>query len=156
MPNTKGVGALSESEVTDFIKDHPVGVLTLVDGDKPYSVVLEHYFDGQSLYFGTSPREDRRKNQCIKQNANACYTIYDSRRELPELVEKGIRCRSVLIEGKIGVATIKEIESKEYGPVRLQMLKLEVGEISNWVCPGRKCDWQRRWYDRRPELVSDI
>jgi nitroimidazol reductase NimA-like FMN-containing flavoprotein (pyridoxamine 5'-phosphate oxidase superfamily) len=156
MPNTMGVGTMDEAEVTGFIKDHPVGVLTLIDGNKPYSVVLEHYFDGKSLYFGTSPREERRKNQCIKQNANACYTIYDSRREHPEMVAQGIRCRSVVIEGKISVATVKEIESKEYGSVKLQMLRMDVAEIGNWVCPGRKCDWQQRWYDRRPELVADL
>jgi nitroimidazol reductase NimA-like FMN-containing flavoprotein (pyridoxamine 5'-phosphate oxidase superfamily) len=156
MSGTRGVGTMNESEVTNFIKDHPVGVLTLVDGDKPYSVVLEHYFDGQSLYFGTSTREDQRKINCIKQNANACYAIYESRREQPEMVKKGIFCRSVVIEGKISVAGIKQIETREFGPARLQMLKLDATKIGNWVCPRKKCDSRQRWYEKYPELVADL
>ena len=101
MPGTRGVGTMTESEMTDFIRDNPVGVLSLVDGDRPYAVALEHYFDGRNLYFGVSTREDQRKINCIGRNASACYTIYESRREQPEMVKKGVPCRSVLIEGKI-------------------------------------------------------
>lgn len=156
MPGTRGVGSMNESEVTDFIKAHPVGVLTLVDGDRPYSVVLEHYFDGQSLYFGTSTRDDQRKINCLKQNANACYAIYESLREQPEMVKKGIPCRSVIIEGKISVAGIKQIETSSSGVIKLQMLKMDAAEIGNWVCPRQKCNWQQRWYERYPELVADL
>ena len=76
MSGTRGVGTMNESEVTNFIKDHPVGVLTLVDGDKPYSVVLEHYFDGQSLYFGSSTREDQRKIKVLF--AYGWYSLHSS------------------------------------------------------------------------------
>jgi nitroimidazol reductase NimA-like FMN-containing flavoprotein (pyridoxamine 5'-phosphate oxidase superfamily) len=38
MSVTLGVGVMDESEVMDFIKNNKAGVLTLVDGDKPYGV----------------------------------------------------------------------------------------------------------------------
>jgi hypothetical protein len=147
---------MSEAETADFIRAHPVGVLCLVDGDRPYAVALEHYYDGENLYFGTSTREDQRKVRCLKQNARACYVIYESRREDPSMVQRGIPCRSVLIEGTVGIAGIKRIESREYGPVRLQMLKLSAGETSNWQCLRKRCDWQERWYERYPELTADL
>jgi len=156
MAVTAGVGSMDETEVMNIIKDSRAGVLTLVDGDKPYPVPVEHYFDGKSLYFVTSTREGQRKINCIKNNANACYIIYDSRREKPELVSKGILCRSVIIEGQISLADVKEIDSKEFGKVKLQRLKLDVREIGNWKCPAKVCDWSTSWFERFPNLVADI
>jgi len=120
-----GVGSMDQSEVIDFIKNSPVGVLTLVDGDKPYGVPLEHHFDGKTLHFMISPREGR-KISCIKNNANACYVIYESRREKPE---KTTPCRSVIIEGQVAV----------HGAT----LKMDIQEIGNWKCPPARfatCD----------------
>jgi hypothetical protein len=156
MAVTRGVGSMDETEVMNFIKDSKCGVLTLVDGDKPYPVPVEHYFDGKSLYFVTSTREGQRKINCIKNNANACYIIYDSRREKPELVSKGILCRSVIIEGQISLADVKEMDTKQMGKVKVQMLKLDVGEIGNWKCPAKTCDWPTPWFERYPNLVADI
>ena len=156
MSVTPGVGSMEESEVMNFIKDSRAGILTLVDGNKPYPVPLEHYFDGKSLYFGTSTREGQRKIDCIKNNANACYVIYDSRREKPELVSKGILCRSVIIEGQISLVDVKEIDSKELGKFKLQRLKLDVRKIGNWKCPRKTCDWQKQWFKRFPDLVADL
>jgi len=156
MAVTAGVGSMDETEVMNFIKDSRCGVLTLVDGDKPYPVPVEHYFDGKSLYFVTSSREGQRKINCIKNNANACYIIYDSRREKPELVTKGIRCRSVIIEGQISLADVKEMDTKEMGKVKVQMLKLDVGEIVNWKCPGTSCDWQQSWFEKYPNLLAAL
>ncbi len=156
MSVTRGVGSMDESEVMNFIKDSRAGVLTLVDGDRPYGVPVEHYFDGKSLYFGTSSREGQRKINCIKNNANACYIIFDSRREKPELVEKGIPCRSVIIEGQISLVDVKEVETKEFGKIKTQMLKLDVGEIGNWKCLRKTCDWPTPWFERYPDLVADL
>lgn len=112
-----GVGLMDQSEVMNFIKDSPVGVLTLVDGDRPYGVPLEHHFDGKTLRFITSPRKGRKFN-CIERNPNACYVIYESRREKPEKVT---RCRSVIIEGQVTFSGAT--------------LKMDVGKIGNWECP---------------------
>jgi len=156
MSVTLGVGIMDESEVMDFIKNNKAGVLTLVDGDKPYGVPVEHYFDGKSLYFVTSSKWGQRKINCIKNNANACYVIHDSRRDRPELVKKGILCRSVIIEGQISLADVKEMDTKEYGKVNVQMLKLDAGQISNWKCPAKTCDWQKAWFENYPNLLADI
>jgi len=156
MSVTRGVGSMDESEVINFLKDSRAGILMLVDGDKPYGVAVEHYFDGKSLYFVTSTREGQRKINCIKNNSNACYMISDSRREKPELVKKGIRCRSVLIEGQISLADVKEMDTKELGKVKVQMLRLDIGEIGNWKCPGTSCDWPTPWFERYSNLVADI
>ena len=156
MSVTPGVGAMDESEVMSFIKGSRAGILTLIDGDKPYPVPVEHYFDGKSLYFGTSTREDQRKIKCIKNNSNASYVISDSRREKPELFKQGIPCRSVILEGKISLWDVKEVDTKEFGKVKVQMLKLDVGEISNWKCPRKTCDWPTPWFERHPDLVADL
>lgn len=156
MAGTSGVGSLTEPEVTAFIKESACGVLAFIDGDKPYSVVLEHYYDGKNLYFGSSTREEQRKLKCLRRNSNATYMIYQSRREMPEMLKQGIMCRSVLIEGTISEAGIQQIQSKEFGAVNLALLKLEPREISNWRCPRRTCDWRVRWFERYPELVADL
>jgi nitroimidazol reductase NimA-like FMN-containing flavoprotein (pyridoxamine 5'-phosphate oxidase superfamily) len=156
MSVTPGVGAMEESEVLDCLRDSRCGILTLVDGDKPYPVPMEHYFDGKSLYFMTSKRREHRKIKCIMKNANACYVVSDSRREKPELVKKGILCRSVMIEGQISLADIKEIDTKEWGSVKVQMLKLDAGQISNWKCPRKTCDWPTPWFERYPNLVAGL
>jgi nitroimidazol reductase NimA-like FMN-containing flavoprotein (pyridoxamine 5'-phosphate oxidase superfamily) len=153
---TRGVGSMTESEVMDFINYSVCGVLTVLDGDKPYSVVLEHYYNGKNFYFGSSTREDQRKLKCLRDNHNASFMIYESRREKPEMVKQGVRCRSVLIEGKISEAAIKPIQSKEFGTLNLKILKLEPNTISNWQCPRKSCDWETRWYERYPELVADL
>ena len=155
MAVTRGVGSMDETEVVDFLKNNRCGVLSLVDGDKPYCVAVEHYFDGKSLHFMTSAKEGQRKINCIKNNANACYMIFDSRGEKPELVKKGIRCRSVLIEGQISLSGIKEMDAKERGKVKAQMLKMDAGQISNWKCPGTKCNWLTPWYKTYPNSVAD-
>ena len=157
MAVTAGVGSMDETEVMNFIKDRRAGILMLVDGDRPYGVPLEHYFDGKSLYFATSPEDDQRKINCIKNNANVCYMIYDSRADNPELVKKGIPCRSVIIEGQISLADVKEVDTKESGKAKVQMLKLDVGEIGNWKCLKyvKKCGWSTPWFEEYPSLVSD-
>jgi nitroimidazol reductase NimA-like FMN-containing flavoprotein (pyridoxamine 5'-phosphate oxidase superfamily) len=156
MAITPGVNSMNETEVTDFLKDSRCGILTLVDGDKPYPVPLEHYFDGKNLYFMTSKRPEHRKISCIMNNGNASYVISDSRREKPELFKQGIPCRSVIVEGKISLAGIKETDTKEWGRVRVQMLKLETEQISNWKCPRKTCDWPTPWFDRYPNLLADL
>ena len=54
MAVTLGVGSMDESEVKDILKTNKVGLLCLEDGDRPYAVPLEHYFNGKNLYFATS------------------------------------------------------------------------------------------------------
>lgn len=112
-----GVGSMDESEVMKFIKDSPVGVLALVDRDKPYAVPLEHHFDGKTLYFIISPRKGRKVNS-IENNANACYVIYESRHEKPKMTTP---CRSVIIEGQVTLDNTR--------------LKMDVRKIGNWQCP---------------------
>jgi nitroimidazol reductase NimA-like FMN-containing flavoprotein (pyridoxamine 5'-phosphate oxidase superfamily) len=112
-----GVGLIDQSEVISFIKENPAGVLALVDGDKPYAVPLEHHFDGKMLSFKISARKGRKAN-CIENNPNACYVIYESRREK---LHQANPCRSVIIEGRMSL----------YGTT----LKMDISNISNWKCP---------------------
>jgi len=147
-----GVGTMAESEEIKFIKDHKSGVLSLIDGDRPYAVPLEHYFDGKSLHFIISSREDRRKINCIKNNTNACFVIYDSRRDNPEIVKEGLLCRSVIIEGQVSLYH-KEMYKAE-GNKTLQMLRLDVEKVGNYKCPRPTCDWRNPWYTKHPELLA--
>ncbi|MEW6143045.1 MAG: pyridoxamine 5'-phosphate oxidase family protein [Chloroflexota bacterium] len=153
---TQGVGAMSESEATEFIKNSRVGVLTLVDDGKPYGVPVEHYLKDNRLYIMVSPREGQRKIECIKKNPNACFVIYESRREKPEIVKKGIRCRSVIIEGKIKLDGVREVPTKSGGTSPVQRLRMDIEKIGNWYCPRKSCDWQSTWFDRYPQLIADV
>jgi len=153
---TRGVGDMTEAEVTDFIKQCACGVVTVLDGDRPYSVVLEHYYDGKNFYFGTSTREEQRKLKCIRENPHTSFMMYQSRREKPEMMKRGIMCRSVLVMGKLSEAAVKSVQSKEFGQVNLKLLKLEPDTISNWRCTRKTCDWNTRWYERYPDLVADL
>ena len=94
---SSGVGSMGESEVMGFIKNAPVGVLTLIGGDKSYAVPLEHHFDRKILRFSILPTEGR-KVRCIRNNA--CFVIYESRREKLEMTTP---CRSVIMEGTFSV-----------------------------------------------------
>jgi nitroimidazol reductase NimA-like FMN-containing flavoprotein (pyridoxamine 5'-phosphate oxidase superfamily) len=156
MAVTRGVGSMNESEVKEMLDTSKVGILCLEDDDKPYGVPLEHYFDGKNLYFAASLKHGYRKFGCIKSNPNASYIVYDSRRENSELVSKGIRCRSLILEGRASLAAVKELDDKEMGRVKLQMIKLEVETIGNWKCPRKECHWHEQWFKRHPELVSDL
>ena len=147
-----GVGSMDANEELNFIKDHKAGVLSLVDGDRPYSLPLEHYFDGKSLYFIISSRENQRKINCIKNNPHACFVIYDSRRDQSEIRSNGLVCRSVIMEGKISLH-IKEMDRADR-KVKVQMLKLDVEKIGNWMCPSQSCDWQTPWFIKHPELAG--
>jgi nitroimidazol reductase NimA-like FMN-containing flavoprotein (pyridoxamine 5'-phosphate oxidase superfamily) len=114
---SSGVGLMSESEMMDFIKNTVAGVLCLVDGDRPYAVPLEYYFDGKTLHFAILPTEGR-KIRCIRSNANACFVIYESRHDKPRM---NTPCRSVIMEGKVSVHGAS--------------VRLDVEEIGNWKCP---------------------
>ena len=147
-----GVGGMTDSETADFIRQSPCGTLTFVDGDRPYSVVLEHYYDGKNFFFITSNREDQRKYDCMKHNTRASFMIYESRREKPEIVKQGIMCRSVLVEGTAAVAAVRQVNQA----VSVRVLKLVPEAISNWRCPRTSCDWKTRWYERAPELLEGL
>jgi nitroimidazol reductase NimA-like FMN-containing flavoprotein (pyridoxamine 5'-phosphate oxidase superfamily) len=153
---TRGVGDMTDAEVTDFIKQSACGVVTVMDGNRPYSVVLEHYYHGKNFYFGCSTREDQRKLRCIRENPHATFMMYQSRRENPGMLKQDTKCRSVLVEGKLREAEIKTVKSREFGQVNLKLLKLEPDIISNWRCTRKTCDWETRWYERYPELVADL
>jgi hypothetical protein len=81
--------------------------------------------------------------------------IYDSRGENPELVKKGIPCRSVIIEGQISLDDVKEIDTKEFGRIKWQKLKMDVGEIGNWKCLNKICNWSTPWFEQYPNLILD-
>ena len=150
---TPGVGSMSKSEVIDFIKKSKAGVLCLIDEDRPYAVPLEHFYHNNCLYFAVSAREDSRKLRCIRKNNRACYVIYESRREKPEMVKEGRMCRSIIVEGKIIPVAVKEIDVGNR-KVKLQILKLEMEKIGNWVCPLEECDMRPHILERRPDLLK--
>jgi len=156
MAVTSGVGSMEESEVKEMFNTNKVGILCLEDGEKPYGVALEHYYNGKSLLFASSLKLGQRKIDCIKNNGRACYVIYDSRREQPELIQKDIRCRSLIIEGPVSLAAVREVDDKENGKVKLQIIKLEIEKIDNWKCPRKKCHWHDQWFVRHPELVEGL
>jgi nitroimidazol reductase NimA-like FMN-containing flavoprotein (pyridoxamine 5'-phosphate oxidase superfamily) len=151
---TRGVGAMTESELASFLKESKTGVLCLIDGDSPYAVPLEHVYRDSHLYFVVSAKDDRRKLRCIKRNNRACYVVYESRRERPEMIEKRQFCRSLIIEGKVTPTQIKELDLGDR-MVQLQILRMQVDHIGNWRCPTDSCTLRPHILLRQPTLLDD-
>jgi nitroimidazol reductase NimA-like FMN-containing flavoprotein (pyridoxamine 5'-phosphate oxidase superfamily) len=150
---TRGVGTLNDSEVIDFITESKAGVLCLVDGDRPYAVPLEHVYRDNCLYFAVGAKDDSRKLNCIKENNRACYVIYESIREKPRMVKEGRMCRSLIVEGTVTPTAVKEIDLGTR-KAKLQILKMDIEKIGNWVCPAEKCNMRPHLFVRQPDLLK--
>ncbi len=150
---TRGVGTLKEAEVMDFIEKSEAGILCLVDGDKPYAVPLEHVYRDGRLYFAVSSKDDSRKLNCIKGNNRACYVIYEGRRGNPKMIREGKLCRSLILEGTVKPTAVKEIDLGTR-KAKLQILRMDIEKIGNWMCPAEKCDMRPHLFKREPDLLK--
>lgn len=48
------------------------------------------------------------------------------------------------------------MDTKEFGKVKVQILKLDVEEIGNWKCIRKTCDWPDAWFERYPDLIAEL
>ena len=107
---TRGVCTLTDAEMVEFIQKSKAGILCLVDANKPYAVPLEHVYRDGALYFAVSAKEDSRKLKALTENSQACYVIYESLREKPQMIKEGRKCRSLILEGTVTPTAVKEVD----------------------------------------------
>ena len=146
------MGTLTDAEMVEFIQKSKAGILCLVDANKPYAVPLEHVYRDGALYFAVSAKEDSRKLKALTENSQACYVIYESLREKPQMIKEGRKCRSLILEGTVTPTSVKEIDVGTR-KAKLQILKMAIERKGNWVCPAGQCDMRPHLFERRPDLL---
>ncbi|MCS7144091.1 MAG: pyridoxamine 5'-phosphate oxidase family protein [Archaeoglobaceae archaeon] len=67
------VEKLSPDKIEEVLKSTLQGVMSFLDGDKPYSVPMLHIFLDGKIYFAF-PKEGR-KQKCLENNKNVCYVV---------------------------------------------------------------------------------
>jgi nitroimidazol reductase NimA-like FMN-containing flavoprotein (pyridoxamine 5'-phosphate oxidase superfamily) len=127
---------LSQAECEAVLNDNIIGTLSLVEGARPYAVQLEYlYYDG-AIYMGTYL--DGRKIECLNRNNRAVFTVFEDRHSRPEMMKRGIPCRSVMAEGYIETIDIKEFTSRDVTR-SLRLLKFFIEDIGSWQCTRKVC-----------------
>ncbi len=81
---------MSRDEIVNVLSRAWHGVLSLVDGDRPYSIPMAHVLYRGNIYF-LLLREGR-KTACLERNKNVCYLVY---------LEESGACCSILVEGEL-------------------------------------------------------
>ena len=101
---------MDNSEIKALCDELYEGTLMLVEGDKPYGVVVWYCFDGNDIWVGLLPKG--RKFECMKKNPNAAFSVFKSS-------NRGW-C-SVLVEGRIeqvkdreGIKSGMKLSSQKY------------------------------------------
>jgi uncharacterized protein len=120
---------ISAEEVRIFLKNMLVGVLSLSDGGKPYAIPLNYFYDSDEdcIYFHGAGVG--RKNDIIKANPRACFTVYC----LYDLVDDetpckiGARYTSAIAYGEI-IAVSDQAEKKR---ALEAMVKEITGKVTN-------------------------
>ena len=82
---------MNRSEIDALIERNCWGVLSLVEGDRPYAVPVIYGYDGVAFVFANGPG---RKVDIIDANPRVCLVI-------TEVEEAGKRWRSVVVKGAI-------------------------------------------------------
>lgn len=89
---------LTNEVISQIIKKHKYGVLSLCDNDYPYGVPLHYIVNNNCLYFHCS-KDGGHKIDLLKKNPKVCFTIIDTK--------DGIKSKSVIILGTVEEANDK-------------------------------------------------
>lgn len=88
-----GLEEMREEEIRAFLDAQTVGVLGLVDDDRPYLLPMSYGYDGDSsLYFTYVLGEESRKGQLTEQIEMAPFLVYSA--------NTMFNWQSVLVEGR--------------------------------------------------------
>lgn len=129
---------LSEGDYDEMLQKSLVGVLCLSDGNRPYAVQLEHLYRDGALYMATSV--EGRKMEVLKRNDRAAFIVFQDRHSHPEMIKEGIRCRSVIAEGRVETLLIKEVKTRRGDIHPFRLLKLTIEEKGSWQCNRKACN----------------
>lgn len=67
---------MDEDEVTDYLADHDVAVLSLADGGDAYAVPVNYHYDGESLFLRLADDGDSTKMSFVDATGSACVLLY--------------------------------------------------------------------------------
>jgi len=129
---------LTQSECESILNDNIIGILGLSDGEKPYAIPLEYLYHEGALFMGTYLTG--RKVDYMNKNGRAVFTVFEDRHGHPEMIKKNIRCRSVMIEGRIMSVHIKEFTNRKGITKSYRLLKLDIEDMGNWQCSRPVCN----------------
>ena len=129
---------LTQSECVALLNDNILGTLALSDGGRPYAVPLEYIYEEGALYMGTYMTG--RKIDLMEKNDRAAFTVFEDRHRNPEMIKKNIRCRSVIVEGRISTIHVKEFTNRRGVTKSYRLLKLEAEEMGSWQCSRPVCN----------------
>jgi len=129
---------LIQKEYDAMLQDNLVGTLSLSDGTSPYAIQIEYLFHDGALYMGTSV--EGRKIDYLEKNDRAVFTIFKDRLSHPEMIEKKIRCRSIMAEGRVETLFIKEVSTPKGDIYPFRLLKFTVEKWGSWQCNRKACN----------------
>lgn len=129
---------LTRAECVAVLNDNILGTLALSDGRQPYAVPLEYIYDAGALYMATYI--SGRKVDIMEKNDRAVFTVFEDRHRNPEMIKKKIRCRSVMVEGRISTIHIKAFTNRKGVTKSYRFLKLEAEEMGSWQCSRPVCN----------------
>lgn len=79
---------MNPEECLRFLQEASFGILALSDGDQPYAVPLNHYYENNRLYFHAA--HQGRKLEIIRSNPKVCYTVAEMQAVKPS--DNGLLC----------------------------------------------------------------
>lgn len=129
---------LTQEQCETLLNEHVIGTLSLTDGERPYAIEMEYLYHDGSLYMGTYLTG--RKIDYMKKNDRAVFTVFEDRHGHHEMIKKGVPCRSVMAEGRIGTIHRKEFANRKGIKKEYRLLKLEIEDMGSWQCSRNYCN----------------
>jgi nitroimidazol reductase NimA-like FMN-containing flavoprotein (pyridoxamine 5'-phosphate oxidase superfamily) len=129
---------LLEPELEDLLSNNVVGVLSVTDGSQPYSIPVEYLWHEGAVYFTTGMQG--RKLDYVAKHPNVVFLVYESRHDRPgRMIDAGITCRSVIIEGTLSQVRVVEIKDLSHGKRSIQILRVNANRVGTWKCQTQPC-----------------
>lgn len=101
-PAPRAITSLTDAQCREVLAGQRLCIMSLVDGDEPYSVPVFYGFDGESLYLGVA---EGRKTRVLDANPRVYVVVTN--------VGPGDRWRSVAIAGR--ARTLSAPEERQRG-----------------------------------------
>jgi hypothetical protein len=116
-----------------------IGTLSLCDDGAPYAVQVEYLYQDGAIYIATYM--EGRKVGVMERNDRAIFTVFEDRHSHPEMIRAKVRCRSVMLEGRVATVYVKEVTNHKGRVYPFRLLKLTVDEIGSWQCDRTTCNF---------------
>jgi hypothetical protein len=130
---------LDPATVEEMLQNTLIGTLSLCDDGAPYAVQVEYLYQDGAIYIATYM--EGRKVGVMERNDRAIFTVFEDRHSHPEMIRAKVRCRSVMLEGRVATVYVKEVTNHKGRVYPFRLLKLTVDEIGSWQCDRTTCNF---------------